>query len=95
MLLKMLPTTFKGVAKYQLKSPPPGAIWTWANHGEEFIQQFSPTSKVSRLKNNIANFQQENHESLDEAWERYKGLLRNCPQHNLSVQQKFSIFYDG
>ena len=34
-------------------------------------------------------------ESLYEAWERYKGLIRNCPQNDLNEQQEVSIFYDG
>ncbi|KAL7608785.1 hypothetical protein Lser_V15G13163 [Lactuca serriola] len=42
----------------------------------------------------IANFEQVG-ESLFEAWDRYKGLLRNCPQNDLNVQQEVSTFYDG
>lgn len=50
---------------------------------------------MAKLKKPIANFEQQIGESLYEAWERYKGLLWNCPQNDLSVQEEVSIFYDG
>lgn len=56
-LLWMLPVTFKGEAKDWLKALPPGAITTWAQPREGFIQQFRPPSKVAKLKKNIANFE--------------------------------------
>ncbi|XP_052624837.1 uncharacterized protein LOC128132355 [Lactuca sativa] len=62
---------------------------------KEFIDQFFPPSKISKLKKAIANFEQQARESLYEAWERYKSLLRNCPHHDLNSQQEVSIFYDG
>ena len=62
---------------------------------EEFIDQFCPPSKIANSKKVIANFEQQVRESLYEAWERYKGLLRNCPHHDLNSQQEVSIFYDG
>ena len=94
-LLRMLPITFKGAAKEWLKALPPGTITTWAQMREQFLDQFCPPSKIAKLKKAIANFEQQPGESLYEAWERYKGLLRNCPQHDLNVQQEMSIFYDG
>ncbi|XP_023767897.1 uncharacterized protein LOC111916464 [Lactuca sativa] len=53
------------------------------------------SKKVEILKKARANFEQQDEESLYEAWERYKGLLRNCPHHDLNSQQEVSIFYDG
>ncbi|XP_052624901.1 uncharacterized protein LOC128132394 [Lactuca sativa] len=94
-LLHMLPVTLKGAAKDWLKSLPPRSITTWAQLKEEFIDQFCPPSKISKLKKAIANFEQQAGESLYEAWERYKSLLRNSPHHDLNSQQEVSIFYDG
>lgn len=34
-------------------------------------------------------------ESLYEAWQCYKGMLLNFPQHDLNVQQEITSFYDG
>ncbi|XP_023759492.1 uncharacterized protein LOC111907915 [Lactuca sativa] len=62
---------------------------------EEFIDQFCPPLKIAKLKKAITNFEQQVEESLYEVWERYKGLLRNCPHHDLNSQQEVSILYDG
>lgn len=94
-LLRMLPVTFKGAAKDWIKALPPDPITTWAQMREQFLDQLCPPSKIAKLKKEIANFEQNLGESLYEAWERYKGLLRNCPQHGLNIQQEVSIFYDG
>ena len=34
-------------------------------------------------------------ESLYEAWERYKDLLRKCPHHGLPVWLQVQTFYNG
>ncbi|XP_023764839.2 uncharacterized protein LOC111913346 [Lactuca sativa] len=91
----MLPVAFKGATKDWLKALPPGAVTTWARMRELFLEQFCPPSKVAKLKKVITNFEQQLEESLYEAWERYKGLIGNCPQNDLNVQQEVSIFYDG
>lgn len=71
LLPRILPRTFTGDAKIWLKSLAPRIIRTWVNLCEAFIEQFSPPSKISKLKKRIANFQQEDGKSLYEAWERY------------------------
>lgn len=68
-MLIILPITLKDVAKTWLKSLPSGIITIWSKIKEQFIQQFSPPSKISKLKKNILNFQQLDGESLYEAWE--------------------------
>ena len=85
-LLRMLPVNFKGVVKDWMKELPQDAIMTWAKMHELFLEQFCPPSKVAKLKKVIANFEKQIEESLYEAREHYKGLLRNCPQNNLNVQ---------
>lgn len=94
MLLRMLPVTFTGVAIIWLKSLAPGAITIRKNLRDAFIEKFGPPLKIPKLKKKIENFQENDGESLFKAWERYKGILRNFPQHNLNMQQEVSIFYD-
>ncbi|KAL8531039.1 hypothetical protein ACS0TY_007886 [Phlomoides rotata] len=38
---------------------------------------------------------QEEDESLAEAWERFKDLVRSCPQHGFSRDQRICYFYNG
>ncbi|XP_023728212.1 uncharacterized protein LOC111875917 [Lactuca sativa] len=91
----MLLVTFKRATKDWLKALPSGTIITCAQLCDKFLEQFCPHSKISKLKKAIPNFEKNLRESLYEAWECYKGLLRNCPQHDLNIQHEMSIFYDG
>src|ERR1044072_3955421 len=47
------------------------------------------------MRNDIANFAQSEAENLHEAWERFKSMLRKCPQHGLSEAEQVAKFYDG
>src|ERR1044072_9648080 len=40
-------------------------------------------------------FTQQDSEKLYQSLERFKRLLRKCPQHNLSLAQQVERFYDG
>lgn len=82
-------------AKDWLKYLQSRTITTCANLREQFTQQFSPPSKVAILKKNIQKYQQLDGESLNEAWERHKGMLRNCQQHDMNVHQGIPTFYNG
>lgn len=57
-MLRLLLVTQKDATKGWLKSLPPKAITTWEKVKTKFIQQFSPPSKIAKLKKNIMNFQQ-------------------------------------
>ncbi|XP_061361851.1 uncharacterized protein LOC133305612 [Gastrolobium bilobum] len=50
---------------------------------------------MARLKAEITAFEQKYSESLYEAWERFKGLLRKCPQHGIEAWEKARIFFQG
>lgn len=65
-LLRMLPVTFKGVAKDWLKALPPSAITTRPHMCQKFLEHFFPPSKVAKLKKAVANFKQQSGESLYE-----------------------------
>jgi len=48
---------------------------------EKFIARFFPPSRFINAKYAIATFSQGSNESLCETSERYKSLLRRCPNH--------------
>ncbi|GJV06537.1 reverse transcriptase domain-containing protein [Tanacetum coccineum] len=50
----------------------------------KFINQFFPPSKTTYYRNEIITFYQKPNETFNEAWERFKGLLRQCPHHGFS-----------
>ncbi|XP_073056868.1 uncharacterized protein [Primulina eburnea] len=43
----------------------------------------------------ISTFRQTNFEQLYEAWERYKELLRKCPNHGFEDWVQIELFYNG
>ena len=45
--------------------------------------------------NEITSFTQHEFESLCEAWDRYKDLLRRCPHHGLPNWLQLQTFYNG
>ena len=47
------------------------------------------------MRNDITNFMQFDQESMYEAWERYKDLLRKCPHHELPGWLQIQTLYNG
>ncbi|GJV30314.1 reverse transcriptase domain-containing protein [Tanacetum coccineum] len=67
-----------GEARDWLDKKPPRSILTWDDLVLKFINQFFPPSKTTYLRNEITTFYQKPNETFNEAWERFKGLLRQC-----------------
>nr|GEY12852.1 DNA-directed DNA polymerase [Tanacetum cinerariifolium] len=47
------------------------------------------------LRNEITNFLQKPNETFNEAWERFKDLLRQCPHHGFSELHQLDTFYNA
>nr|GFA15582.1 hypothetical protein [Tanacetum cinerariifolium] len=47
------------------------------------------------LRNEITNFLQKPNETFNEAWERFKDLLRQCPHHSFSELHQLDTFYNA
>nr|GFA09471.1 reverse transcriptase domain-containing protein [Tanacetum cinerariifolium] len=70
-------------------------ILTWEDLVSKFINQFFPPSKTTYLHNEITNFLQKSNETFNEAWERFKDLLRQCPHHGFSELHQLDTFYNA
>ncbi|GJZ63750.1 reverse transcriptase domain-containing protein [Tanacetum coccineum] len=77
--LLLFPFSLEGEARTWLDKEPPRSILTWDDLVSKFINQFFPPSKTTYLRNEITTFLQKPNETFNEAWERFKGLLRQCP----------------
>ena len=82
-------------ARAWLHSLPPGLITTWDDLTKAFLAKFFPPSKMASLRNQITSFTQREDESLYEAWERFKDLLRLCPHHGLQKWMVVQTFYNA
>nr|GFC38789.1 reverse transcriptase domain-containing protein [Tanacetum cinerariifolium] len=93
--LLILPFSLEGEARTWLDKDPPHSILTWEDLVSKFINQFFPTSKTTYLRNEIINFLQKPNETFNEAWERFKDLLRECPHYGFSEMHQLDTFYNA
>ncbi|KAI5664122.1 hypothetical protein M9H77_23445 [Catharanthus roseus] len=75
-------------------SPPPMAEKTMADYARPSIFGMQSSIARLRLRNEILSFQQIDGES-QEAWKRWKELLRKCPHHRLGFGIQIQSFYNG
>ena len=54
---------------------------------------FFPPALISERRREIIVFHQGDDESLYNAWERYKILLKRCPMHGIDLTTQMEIFY--
>nr|GEY84253.1 hypothetical protein [Tanacetum cinerariifolium] len=93
--LLLFPFSLEGEARIWLDKEPPRSILTWEDLVSKFINQFFPPSKTTYLRNEITNFLQKSNENFNEAWERFKDLLRQCPHHGFSELHQLDTFYNA
>ncbi|XP_060673095.1 uncharacterized protein LOC132803722 [Ziziphus jujuba] len=93
--LRLFPWSLRDKAKVWLNSLPAGTITTWDAMEAKFLDKFFPPSKTAKLKSDINNFCQWDQETLYDAWERFKELLRRCPHHGFPTWIQVQIFYNG
>nr|GFB13690.1 hypothetical protein [Tanacetum cinerariifolium] len=82
--LLLFPFSLEGEARIWIDKEPPRSILTWEDLVLKFRNQFFPPSKTTYLRIEIINFLQKPNETFNEAWERFKDLLR---QMHLIPQQ--------
>ncbi|GKB10136.1 zinc finger, CCHC-type containing protein [Tanacetum coccineum] len=73
---------------------PTGSISTWDDLSTRFLGQFFPPRRTAKLQKDILMFQQHQDESLYNACNRFKDLLRKVPHHGLDLWLQVQIFYD-
>ena len=93
--LRHFPFSLRDKAKEWLNSLLAGTITAWDGLAQKFLAKYFPPAKTAKLRNDITTFAQFEMESLYEAWERYKDLLRKCPHHGLLVCLQVQTFYNG
>nr|GEU40780.1 reverse transcriptase domain-containing protein [Tanacetum cinerariifolium] len=91
----LFPFSLEGEARIWLDKEPPRLILTWEDLVSKFINQFFPPSKTTYLRNEITNFLQKPNETFNEAWERFKDLLSQCPHHGFFELHQFNTFYNA
>ncbi|XP_062114094.1 uncharacterized protein LOC133825122 [Humulus lupulus] len=93
--LKLFPYSLRDRARAWLNSFPSDFVTTWQELAERFLMKYFPPTKKAKLWIEITSFQKLNEESLYEAWERFKDLLRKCPHHGIPHCIQMKTFYNG
>ncbi|GKB59126.1 reverse transcriptase domain-containing protein [Tanacetum coccineum] len=93
--LMLFPFSIDGPTQIWLDKEPSRSILTWDDLVSKFINHFFPPLKTTNLQNEISNFQQRFDESLYEAWDHFKDLLRACPHHSFTKLHQLDTFYNG
>nr|GEY96517.1 hypothetical protein [Tanacetum cinerariifolium] len=93
--LMLFSYSLEGVARIWYEKEPTNSILTWDDLVNKFVNQFFPPSKTTHLKNEISRFSQRFDKTFGEAWERFKEMLRACPQHGFSKLTQIDTFYNG
>nr|GEW78695.1 reverse transcriptase domain-containing protein [Tanacetum cinerariifolium] len=93
--LLLFPFSLEGEAWTWLDKEPPRSIQTWEDLVSKFINQFFPPLKTTYLRNEIINFLKKWNETFNEACERFKDLLRQCPHHGFSELHQLDTFYNA
>ena len=81
--LRLFPFSLKDRASTWEENIPTGQIATWDEMVVVFLHKFFPPGRTAQLMDEITHFAQWDQESLYEAWERYKDMLKKCPHHSL------------
>ncbi|KAL4329468.1 hypothetical protein AHAS_Ahas13G0303100 [Arachis hypogaea] len=93
--LILFPFAVRDRARLWLDSQPKKSLDTWEKVVNRFLTKFFPPQKLSKLRVEVQTFRQKEGESLYEAWERYKQLIRRCPLDMILDWTILDIFYDG
>ncbi|KAJ4706582.1 DNA-directed DNA polymerase [Melia azedarach] len=93
--LKLFTYSLRDRARAWLNSLPSDLVTTWQELAEKFLIKYFPPTKNAKLRNKITAFQQVDEESLYEAWEHFKELLRKCPHNGIPHCIQIETFYNG
>ncbi|XP_022897634.1 uncharacterized protein LOC111411325 [Olea europaea var. sylvestris] len=87
--------SFYDKAREWIDTLPARSITSWVESVQKFTTKFFPPARVAKLKHDITTFQQLDSETFHEAWERFKDMLRKCPNNGITLPQQVQYFYAG
>lgn len=93
--MRLFVHTLKDKAREWIDTLPSRSITSWVELVQKFTTKFFPPARVAKLKHDITTFQQLDSETFHEAWERFKDMLRKCPNNGITLAQQVQYFYAG
>ena len=81
--LQLLPFSVRGTTFRWFESLLYGSVNTWEELIEACLSRFFPHALTPERMGEIIAFKKKENESLFNAWERLKQLLKRCPMHGI------------
>ena len=82
---QMFPFSPRDVGATWFESLPVGSVNIWEELVEAYMSKFFPHALTSEMRGEIVVFKQGDDESLYNAWERYKRLLKRFLMHGIDL----------
>ncbi|CAL1382270.1 unnamed protein product [Linum trigynum] len=71
------------------------SITSWDDLLINFMTRYCPPSKKTEWRKKITHFEQEDDETLRDAWERFSDYFLQCPHHGFEEKSRIETFYGG
>ena len=91
--LQLFPFSLRDVATTWFDSLPVGSVNIWEELVDAYMSRFFPPALTAERRGEIIIFKQGEEESLYNAWERFKRLLKRYPMHGIDLPTQMDIFY--
>ncbi|XP_058741475.1 uncharacterized protein LOC131613854 [Vicia villosa] len=92
---RLFPHSMLLKAKDWYLDQPEVVMTDWNTLEEKFLERFYSQNRFFDAKTTTAVFSQGSNESLNEAWERYKAMLRKCKGHDFAEVDQIHMFHNG
>ena len=89
--LQLFPFSLRDVIATWFDSLPVGSVNGWEELVEAYMSRFFPLVLTYERRGEIIVFKQGEEESLFNAWERFKRLLKRCPMHGIDLTTQMDI----
>ena len=86
------PFSLQGKAREWFNNLPEGSISSWNELEAKFRARFFSDDKSVEARDEFLSFRQHDDETLYAAWERYKMLMKQCPNHGVDKWVIVQIF---
>ncbi|XP_055960147.1 uncharacterized protein LOC130014973 [Mercurialis annua] len=93
--LRLFPFSLRDKAKQWIHALPRAGINNWSDLAKTFMSKYFSMAKTAKLIRDIMLYQQNDGESIHEAWERYKEMQRKVHHHHITRENLIQNFYNG
>ena len=84
-----------GNARKWLDDLKPNSLTSWNEVTEAFINKYSSPAQTADYRSKMMTFKERTDETLQESWERFNELLRQCTHHGIEMGVLLHCFYHG